>query len=465
MASSSSSLSSFPIFASTSKSRLQSLYSDVSRQKYSNPTSYNAHIDWWHRAFEVLVSQGWQVDEPSTHKGKLNSDLRANKLVLNARRPLVEKLRFEGVGKPLGLGSTIAELRKSKHLISLSEFFGSTQSIYDPGWLPYRVASYVIGKPLWWALEQLDIVRSEEAYTEAEMWKKMEGDYVLVTLVERAADAVMEKRGVGMGPADDLYTFDSFQKEFAAHLIPDVVLSGLDIRVLVRFLERDKGVLVVDKDVIKFASVEENKAVTVVDRGILELKTAVGNLREQVDNVQRKIDETNTEISNALRQQRKSIALTRLRYKKQLDDLLSKRLGSLQQLESTLISVEAAAGNIEIMKSYEMSTSTLQNLLSHPSLQRDKVDETMDALAASNADAREIDDAIRLGGDMAAADAGMDDSELESELQALVEEAEKETKAEKEREVLDKFHGAIPPTPVDDSIVDVEGPALEPVAI
>ena len=37
----------------------------------------------------------------------------------------------------------------------------------------------------------------------------------------------------------------------------------------------------------------------------------------------------------------------------------------------------------------------------------------MDALAASIADAREIDDAIRMGGDMATAEAGIDDAELE----------------------------------------------------
>ncbi|KAH7929705.1 Snf7-domain-containing protein [Leucogyrophana mollusca] len=466
MLSSSSSLSSFPTYAPTSKSRLQSLYSDVSRQKHSNPTSYNAHVDWWHRTFEALVSRGWQAEDTGKLKGKDNDEKfenRSNKLVLSARRPLVEKLRFEGVGKPLGLGTTIAELRKSKHLVSLSQFLSATHSIYDPGWLPYRVASYVVGKPLWWALEQLDIVRSEDAYSEAEMWKKVEGDYVVLTLVEAAADALTAKRGVGMGPADNLYTFEGFRTEFAAQLLPDVVLSELDTRVLLRYLERDRGVLVVDKDVIKFTSTTEDREVTVVDRGILELKTAVRNLREQVDNVQRKIDETSAEVSNALRLQRKPIALTRLRYKKHLEDLLSKRLGSLAQLESTMMSVEAAAGNIEIMKSYEMSTSTLRAILSHPSLQRDKIDETMDALAASTADAREIDDVIRLGGDMAAADAGVDESELEDELRALVEEAEREENEEKERRVLDGLP-SIPSAPLEIPAEEAVAPSPEATA-
>ena len=78
------------------------------------------------------------------------------------------------------------------------------------------------------------------------------------------------------------------------------------------------------------------------------------------------------------------------------------------------------------MESYESSTMTLRMILDHPSLQRDKIDETMEAMANASADARELDDAIRLGGDMAAAEAGIDESELEDELQALVKESEKE---------------------------------------
>lgn len=112
--------------------------------------------------------------------------------------------------------------------------------------------------------------------------------------------------------------------------------------------------------------------------------------------------------------------------------------------------VEESAGNVEvcirnpsfdvhcaerlsqIMKSYESSTATLRAILAHPSLQRDKIDETMDAMASANADAREIDDTIRANVDMAQADAGIDDAELEAELAALVKDASQEKAAEAE---------------------------------
>lgn len=83
------------------------------------------------------------------------------------------------------------------------------------------------------------------------------------------------------------------------------------------------------------------------------------------------------------------------------------------------------------MKSYESSTNALRAILGHPSLQRESIEATMDALAEANADAREVDDAVRVGGDLAV---GVDDSDLEEELKALAREAEAEAEAEPETE-------------------------------
>jgi charged multivesicular body protein 7 len=64
---------------------------------------------------EALVSMGWQVDDTiTTTEGPnqlANNERETNKLVLNAARRLVERLRYEGVGKPLGLGAVIVSQR------------------------------------------------------------------------------------------------------------------------------------------------------------------------------------------------------------------------------------------------------------------------------------------------------------------------------------------------------------------
>lgn len=88
------------------------------------------------------------------------------------------------------------------------------------------------------------------------------------------------------------------------------------------------------------------------------------------------------------------------------------------------------------MKLYESSTVTLRTILSHPSLQRDKIDETMDALHSATEDAKDVDMTIRLAGEVEQTTV-IDDDEIERELRALVQDAEKEKLAAQERAALD----------------------------
>ncbi|KIK08216.1 hypothetical protein K443DRAFT_85634 [Laccaria amethystina LaAM-08-1] len=409
--SSSSPLFALPPYSTTSPSRFQALYSDFFRQRNSNPTSFHSNVEWWGKALETLVGSGFQDSN--------------NRLVLNAGRSLMERVKVPRVGKPLALGAVINELHTSKSLIQVSDFLNAKVSIYDPGWLPMRIAAYLVGKPLWWALEQIGIIGEEGSkshqHTDTGWW----GDYVIVSLMERAADAVEEKQRERMGgPGEALYTTQSFRLTFTEVLgVDDGVWREIDTKVLLRFLERDRVVIVTDNDTIKFVDGAGSSTITVVDRGILELKTAVHNLRAQVDALHFKIDDCTRKASSALQQKRKPLALSYIRSRKHLEDLLSKRLGSLSTLEATLITVEAAAGDVEIMNSYESSTATLKAILAHPSLQRSSIDKTMEALAEANVEAREVDDAIRIGGEVGIGD-DINDDEVEEEWKALVREAE-----------------------------------------
>ena len=88
------------------------------------------------------------------------------------------------------------------------------------------------------------------------------------------------------------------------------------------------------------------------------------------------------------------------------------------------------------MKLYETSTVTLRTILSHPSLQREKIDETIDALHSATEDAKDVDLTIRLTGEAEQATI-IDDDEIERELRALVQDAENEKLAAKERAALE----------------------------
>ncbi|KAJ7120503.1 Snf7-domain-containing protein [Mycena crocata] len=433
-------------YATTSPSRLQSIYSDISRQKHSNPASYHANIEWWRKALEAIVRSGIQQN--------------GSNLVLSAGLGLMDLLRVSGVGKPLALAAVVAELRTQKSIFARSDFVNSKVSVYDNGWLPGRIAAYVVGKPLWWALEQLGVVGEEGIISGSRLSEKDTtwwGDYVVLSLVEEAANDVLMEQSLKVGgPSDALYSFESFRKGFSSVLSGNTdTLPDGDAKILLSFLERDRRAVVVDKDkdLIKFIDpqiVSDVREITAVDRGILELKEAVRHLQAQITEYQRKMDQYTQKASAALQQKQKPLALSYLRSRKQFEEVLRKRLGSLETLEGTLISVETAAGDVEIMKSYESSTATLRSILSHPSLQRDSIDKTMDAMAEANADAKEVNETIRMEGDVALgiADA-FDETELEEELKMLVIEAENE-KAEVTQARLEDLKTPGDPLPVED---------------
>ncbi len=95
------------------------------------------------------------------------------------------------------------------------------------------------------------------------------------------------------------------------------------------------------------------------------------------------------------------------------------------------------------MRSYETSTAPLRAVLAHPWLQREKIDEAIEAMASANADAQEIDEAIRTGVDLAQQQAGIEDADLDAELQSMIEEVEaqkaKEEQSEAERKLREKL--------------------------
>jgi hypothetical protein len=112
---------SLPPFSTTSIARLQALYSDFSRQKQSNATSYHANVEWWRKALEALVSSGkqdyqshLQFDEDAE-----NSVAKNDRLVLHAGRELIERLKIPKAGKPLALGAVLVR----KTLGALAFFF------------------------------------------------------------------------------------------------------------------------------------------------------------------------------------------------------------------------------------------------------------------------------------------------------------------------------------------------------
>ncbi|QRV85940.1 vacuolar-sorting protein SNF7 [Ceratobasidium sp. AG-Ba] len=412
-------ISTLPEYKATSQ-RLQSLYSDLAKKRISNPSGYNANVEWWRRTLSEVTSRDLQP---------------AGILVLHADSQLAEEFRWEKVGKPLGIGYALTSLSTpstscpaSASFIPLTRFLALPHSIYLPeSSLAYRAVSAVIGRPLWWALQQAGLAAGDDVVRET--W----GDFVILANVENASKAVLAaQRAKGaIGPSSALYSFASFRQQFGKVVISHsgASLSETDVRVLVRHLERDRSCVVVDgqADIIKFVEEgqSEHEAISNIDKGILEMSNTVNKLQEQVDEIHRRIEERAEKINAMLRKKQNDLALSLLRSRKQLESLLKLRLGALETVQTALMKVETAAGDVAIMKAYETSTATLKGLLADPRLRRERVDQTMDNMAEALADHKEIEDAIALDG---ALSDPAEDEDLAKELQALVEESERENK-------------------------------------
>jgi len=87
-------LHSLPAYSASSTSRLKSLYSDVSRQKHSNPAAYRSTVHWWRGVLQTVVLKHWLPQSSDT-------------LVLHALPTLADSFRYEGAGKPLCLATVI----------------------------------------------------------------------------------------------------------------------------------------------------------------------------------------------------------------------------------------------------------------------------------------------------------------------------------------------------------------------
>jgi hypothetical protein len=66
----------------------------------------------------------------------------------------------------------------------LSQFLSSSVSIYEGGSVVGRVADLLIKRSFWWALEHLNLVTPEGGESAAATWKRVVGDYVVISVVE-----------------------------------------------------------------------------------------------------------------------------------------------------------------------------------------------------------------------------------------------------------------------------------------
>ncbi|KFH66441.1 hypothetical protein MVEG_06966 [Podila verticillata NRRL 6337] len=229
-----------------------------------------------------------------------------------------------------------------------------------------------------------------------------------------------------------------------------LVLTDRDLEILLRYMQFELKVLVVGgldatkqsnelqdhEMVIKFATKDaiRDKSrlnITAVDRGIIELRETCKRLDNQVQDIEERIAELTDKARTCVKKGQRSQAAFALRQKKVLEEVLNKRLKSLETVNSILFRIQSSETDAEILQSYKLGSNTLASVMATKGpdgkqlLTQHNVESTMDHLADVFADQQEVDQAMSIGADMlmeSSVPSGMDEDELMAELDALADQ-------------------------------------------
>ncbi|KAG0012371.1 hypothetical protein BGZ81_001613 [Podila clonocystis] len=290
--------------------------------------------------------------------------------------------------------------------------------------------------------------------------------YVVLPFVQEAASRIitLQQETVNYHISDNLMTFVDFRQKFSrTALLPirgkfstgdgagsTLVLTDRDLEILLRYMQFELKVLVVGgldatkqsnelqdhEMVIKFATKDAIRdksrlSITAVDRGIIELRETCKRLDNQVQDIEERIAELTDKARSCVRKGQRSQAAFALRQKKGLEEVLNKRLKSLETVNSILFRIQSSETDAEILQSYKLGSNTLASVMATKGadgkqlLSQHNVESTMDHLADVFADQQEVDQAMSIGADMlieSSVPSGMDEDELMAELDALADQ-------------------------------------------
>ncbi|KAI0173273.1 Snf7-domain-containing protein [Hypoxylon sp. FL1284] len=387
------------------RARLPALYSDFRSQRTLNPDGFTANVAAWKRGLSSATLAG-HVPSKSTTRNHLTLDLDGDSLL--------QSLETKQFGRPLALGTALQDALANEEMMPLQQFLKAKESIYHRSWgtLPWTVMS--------WGLRQVGIRGPGDNIPK--------GQFVMLQNLDIVSRAFSEATADRASPFERTFSKAHFQRTFADGILEKQRLSETDLEVLVKFLSRDKNVLVTDGNTIKIrkSSQAENVSITEEDSAIASLKELMEDLTRQAEALNRRIDELNIAAQDAVRKKNRISAMAALKSKRLAETDLSKRHTTLSQLEDVAAKIQQATDNVQLVKVMQSSTVALRNLNAQVG-GADKVDEVLDNLRQEMGEVDEVGNIIAEGGAVT-----VDEAEVDDEFEAMMaEERKKEEEAER----------------------------------
>lgn len=397
------------------RARLPALYSDFRGLRTINPDGYAANVSAWRQALASIVRSGLAPARASA----------PNLLILTADEQLLRALESKQYGRPLALGAVVREAALEKDLIPLKDFLMSRESIYYKSWtsLPWNVVS--------WGLRQLGLTGGGGDE------RLPGGQFVVLANVEAASAAFLEKTADASSRFERTWSTAHFKKTFADSILTGQRLSNTDLDVLLKFMSRDKGLIVYDGQTIKIKAAGDESSpstITAEDQAISQLKELTEYLSHQTAVLSRRVEELAAAAKDAVVRKNRVAALAALKSKKLAESSLERRFATLSQLEEVAAKIEQAADHVQLVRVMATSADALRSLNEQVG-GADRVEDVVDHLREQMGAVDEVGSILAESGSAAA----VDEAEVDDELAALEsEEREKEERARLAREEAER---------------------------
>jgi hypothetical protein len=185
--------------------------------------------------------------------------------------------------------------------------------------------------------------------------------YVVLPTVKAISQAIVSRHFQNPTKATDhILTLTQFKSLYATRFVNEVELTDTDITLVLKYLHAKHGVALADHvkgygttyKVIKFPS-RENEIATMTqhDEAVVSIRTTCHALSVQVDELQKKSEEIYKQSVEEKRQGHTSMALYCLKRRKNLIQILERRLKSMETLDTILMKIETSQDDLQVSKS------------------------------------------------------------------------------------------------------------------
>jgi charged multivesicular body protein 7 len=330
---------------------------------------------------------------------------------------------------PLALGAVANEALAKRAWIGYEEFIGSQESVVrKKGW---KVPS--VGEVVGWGFRTLSGYVFGSSSVEGGLGKERRV-VILQNLAVATASIQHSMEGV-TSRMERVMSLHEFRERFEYCTGTGKKLNDEDIIFLLKYLERDKGLLISVGQTIKFKSgmnAQDDESITEQDSTIANLKSIIRDLTSQITILETKITTLTLSAKTSISQGHKTSALSTLKSRKLAESTLSKRHATLSQLLEVYNSIEQATSQIELVKIMEDSGRVLAGLNKQVG-GVERVDAVVDKLREEMDVTAEVGDVIGEVGKASAAD----ELDVDEEFEAM-EREEREKREAGERKIREE---------------------------